>query len=969
MASATKYPQTIIQPYPANSRAHWKNVNNLKTESSNVNTNYAQTEKITASTGSRPSIETIQLQKFGFTIPEHAKITAIKVFYSYRVEADTSNKYPTIPQPTIMLKNSLGHESEVKGVTPSKDWKSKAVHYSSSDYKMPSPKTINSEGFGVEFRFPKNTSANAGYVFLNNVSIKVFYTIPSFPVDLVMVGDDNGEFVRDKAFRMQAVINNPDLSDSKPVIEFTVPSGTTMSYRSDILITSSGDVLTKISDTKYQLVLGKWGTLMAEIQVPNISTNAIVQAGESLTSVMGDIQKGSRTIEFDVIVPSTGDKTFTITEKLGNLSQSRTVTVIAQSTPIIDDSSVPMEQAIYAIQNTPFELPVKIPASMVGTQFYLYTDTEIRILKNNVYTTVSDWFAIPSSLFDEDGNCTLTCKTSNTGVINIFITNDNTSVPEQTSFVVRVVPEGYEVPRFTVLKLSTEEANRLGDGYKYDVSADMRINCLAANIQYFVDYYRNFRIGVVNEIPTTLNMTTVFNACKNWSNGLSVFNDFENKTVEFIYNKNYPVYIIITGNYDTTICNVFECEFGNLQIIESVREDGNMVIFPWPIKDTINVEDGHISTLTLPANTISNNLIFYDLGLNETFNSNMNIAIRGIAVRVTASSDSTGIISAQLKSPQGYTGERSALVDSGISHLIGGTTDRWGFDVSQLQDLPNFELEVNFSNLTDDEDTVSIEKVELITYFILYENQLVEWFVDGENMAGFNVFLQDAKIPEGLKTSTKYLTVDGTDTNDAYRQNIREKEITVEFTIDECSIEEATSTLQDIAQKIMTERDALYRPIPKRVEFSHYPGIYWEYILEDPIDADVDGSSYECKVKLTVPAGTAYNKEDTTTGSSGRVAGLAKVNPTIIVRPTSQHIEIEETFTDQKFLMSYNTWTSNDLVEIDCKNRKIYLNRDDEVIDITAYADWNTDWFLLFNQFLFKETGCVIQSVTWNERK
>ena len=961
--SQTKFPQTINQPQPADNRVHWKNTPNLKTKSTNLNTNYAQTNLIHKTTGTKPYIERLQLLNFQFQIPEYAIITRIEINYSYRLEAQVANKYPTIAAPTFMIKNSGMMEAKKNGETPTKNWKSKSLAYSGNYYVLPSAKTINSANFGMDITFPKNTSDNEGYIFINNVSITVSYTIPEFPVDLAMIGDDNGEFVKDRPFRIQTVVNNPDLSDTPPTVELTVPTGTTLTFAPDSI---SSDTLTKISDTKYQLKLARWGSSYETI---NTSTGAYTPNKTISGTVTVDTAKGSRVIDLYATVPSTGNKTFTITETRGNKTQSRAVTVIAEATPVYDDTDIPMEQAIYAVQNTPFTLPVKIPANMVTDTVYLYTDKEIRVLKNGVYNTVSDWFTIPSSMFDSEGNCTLTVKTAITGIINISITNDNTSTPEQALFVVRVVPEGYETPRFTVLKLSTEECYRLGNTYKYTVSADMRINCLTSNIPAFVDYYRNLRIGVVNEIPTTLNMETVFNACRNWSTGISVFNEFENKTVDFTYNEDYPVYIIITGNYDTTACNLFESEFGNLQIIESTREDGNLVLFPAPIRNTIDLEEETSSQLTLPAGNTSNNLVFYKLGL-DGFKGKTNLAIRGISVKVTANSDSPSVISAQLKSPEGYTGERSAIIDSDPIHLLGGPTDRWGFNVSELEDLSSFELELSVQNLAGADNIVNIEKVELVTYFLFYETQIVDWLIDGENMAGFNVFLQDREIPEGLKTSTKYLTVDGTDTNNAYRQNIREKEITVTFTIDECTLTESTATLQDITQKLITERDKIYRPIPKRVEFSDYPDIYWEYILEDTITAEPDGASYNCKVKLTIPSGTAYNKEDTTTGNSGRVAGLAKVNPTILIRPNSESIEIEETFTNQTFLMSYNTWTSNDTVEIDCKQRKIYLHTgDEETIDITAYADWDTDWFLLYDQFLFKETGCVIQSVTWNERK
>ena len=43
--------------------------------------------------------------------------------------------------------------------------------------------------------------------------------------------------------------------------------------------------------------------------------------------------------------------------------------------------------------------------------------------------------------------------------------------------------------------------------------------------------------------------------------------------------------------------------------------------------------------------------------------------------------------------------------------------------------------------------------------------------------------------------------------------------------------------------------------------------------------------------------------------------------------------------------------------------------RDGTTKDITAYTDYNTSWFLLYGQFLLTETGCLIQSVSWRERR
>ena len=139
--------------------------------------------------------------------------------------------------------------------------------------------------------------------------------------------------------------------------------------------------------------------------------------------------------------------------------------------------------------------------------------------------------------------------------------------------------------------------------------------------------------------------------------------------------------------------------------------------------------------------------------------------------------------------------------------------------------------------------------------------------------------------------------------------------------------------------------------------------------MEKAIDVSNDAGNYTCKVKLTVPSGTAYTTEEISTGKAGTVQGLAKINPVIRLTPLDEHIEIEETESGQKFMMGYNTWTSSDIVEIDCNERTVTLEQDEEEIDITAYTDYNSNWFQLHRNFLFEETNCLIQSVTWTERR
>lgn len=150
------------------------------------------------------------------------------------------------------------------------------------------------------------------------------------------------------------------------------------------------------------------------------------------------------------------------------------------------------------------------------------------------------------------------------------------------------------------------------------------------------------------------------------------------------------------------------------------------------------------------------------------------------------------------------------------------------------------------------------------------------------------------------------------------------------------------------------------------------PDVYYEYIIEDSFDNPIEISSYNVKIKLTVPSGTAYKTTSTVTNTTGYVQGLAKVNPIISLKPTGNSIEVTETVTEQKFTIHYpETETLDQIMVIDCENRRLYLQNDEdstERTDITKYVDFNSDWFYLQDNYSFTSTNCYIRTVEYTER-
>ena len=175
--------------------------------------------------------------------------------------------------------------------------------------------------------------------------------------------------------------------------------------------------------------------------------------------------------------------------------------------------------------------------------------------------------------------------------------------------------------------------------------------------------------------------------------------------------------------------------------------------------------------------------------------------------------------------------------------------------------------------------------------------------------------------------------------------------------------------LRQLTKLFTNEKDQYNRPIPKRLQFTHYPTDYFEYIMEEPFDVTTEITDYNVKATLTIPSGTSYSLDDTVTNTVGNANGLAAINPTILFRPSDTNIQIKETLTEQSFQMGYSGNWQDYTIELDCDDRRVYLIKDEDTkIDISKYVDFNSDWFSLHGEYSFSGTGCVIRTVEYTER-
>lgn len=955
MSSLTKYAGTISQTTGGNFRS-FSDLNNLK---NNVEGSWANSNgniKGKSASPNRPS--TLSFTNFGFNLPTGAEVSKIVITYRHKKTGSLS-----IGAPTISLLGIGGFSSKAVAPKTSMETHTKSFYADGAkNNNLITPttnkvtrSTVNSSSFGVKVDYPANTNASEGTMSISYVRVTVEYTVPSYALTLKKVSGGYNE----ESYTVECSISNVNLTSYNPSLTLTAPTGFSFTD-----FAGTGEY-TKVSPT----VLS-WNPKF---------TNKVASSTAQFK------------FDVDVTYPSgqssyTG--TFTLSESLYSSSKSLSATITdrpsGEGTDV--DPDVPISDGGTGTVTEQVEINV-----IAGNEFVLNIDELIGIDYSDVILIFHD---IAEQDIDYDGNISNKGHTSST-VSYTFLNNvlpiDGNwviSVPENirvtlyisdtdthiVNFYINVIPseDDLTVPFFTVLEPSEEEMNRLGSGYTYIAQSDINHTTTDTNSR---DWYKNNRIGVFNgPIANDTTEEDIFENATYWSKATGGLNEYNNCECEFTYDSQYPLYILMTGDYPEA--TTYGYDIGTIKhtepcIIEKPVYNSREPNGDYPIPITAILDGEDIATLELNKDQTSQAVVLYDFPVDETISTNDKLAIRGLQVRANIEAADNLVVQAKLHSPNGEIGNRSILIDSNDEEIvIGGLGDLWGFTTLQMTHLELWQLELSFANILSQSDSsILFNNIEIIFYLETVEKQEVTIQVEDEDIAYYGAFIETITIPEGLNTDTSFLSIDGTDTNDAYRQNIREKTIKIEFNLSNCDIQTSTDMLRQLTKLFVNEKDQYNRPIPKRIHFSHYPNDYFEYIMEEPFDVDTEITDYKVKASLTIPSGTSYSLYDTVTNTTGNANGLAAVNPIITVRPSDVNIQITESNSGQTFNIAYPGEWNDHTVEIDCEDRKVYLlDGEDSRIDISKYADYNSDWFRLDGEYEFSSVNCTILSVIFNER-
>ena len=1015
MASVTKYAGTVTQTMggPFVLFDYLINIRNAAESSHAVSSILIQGKH---ETKPRPSM--ISCTGFGFNLPLGAEPVKIVVEYRHRKNtgSDYSSKYPkrvvNIPAPTISLLGVSGFSG--KGVAPTTSMKTNTKTFNVKG-KLTRAQ-LNSGNFGCRINYPANTNKWNGYLRISYVRVRVEYVLSDYTVKVDAVDGFNGE-----AFDVTLRVSNKNLTKYNPTLTLTTPVG--FSYES---YEGTGKV-TRVNNTTYRWEPSVGGSGSSNVSlrfIPSVTypSGSGVFTGSFTLSESLNGANATKTVSIRE-KPVTSDETAPDTQVIPIEEEVDTSIHFIRMDEV---ATIPIRLTQEEVEwlredETHYYVIMLFHNPSYGDTYANMYAYQVRGLSDGNWLNTTSVDIVPDCVLD-DGTITyfLTYSrdpTTSVDTVMKFPSTINYPTELVLSMVrggehtgeirkvkINLIPSDLTIPNFTVLEPTEEELDRLGTGYPYVFQSDIKHT---TSDTYERDWYKNNRLGVFNnpisdnitittetdpitgEVTETVTDSTdytnltpsqIIENAEYWSENTGGNNEYNNVECDFTYNENYPLYLIFTGDYPETTTLGYDMgtiTHNNPAIIEKPVYKGREATgnYPEPIS---NLLDENIAETSIPNLDTTETIVLYDFPLEEEYGTDETHSIRGIEVTGTIEQADEMVLSAKLVSPSGETGERTIIInnqdtiDSQTEFKFGGLGDLWGFQTTDLTHLNDWEVQIFANNiLLEEEANLNFGDIRIGFYIEQLQEQLINVRVNGEDLSYYGAFIEDVEIPEGLDTDTSFLSIDGTDTNDAYRQNIREKTIELEMSIGECDLQTSTDMLRQLTKLLVNEKDEYNRPIPNTIEFSHYPDVYFEYIMTDTMDISTSAGAYNIKAKLTIPAGTAYSKQNTSTNITGFVQGIASVNPIISLKAQDNVITLQETVTGQKFTIGYDGDWQTGIVEIDCEERRVYhrTNEDDtEPTDLSKYVDFNSDWFNLHGEYNFNASGCTVRKVEFTER-
>ena len=976
---------------PQNPRKYrqFVNLDALKADDSN----YATCNNLAGKNGTHNRPSTVTFTNFNISLPTDIIIKKIIVGYAHnKVSYSSKTAYPNVGAPTITLLNvSASGKGNAVPMKYSKYTKSFSI--------SPNRSKIISSNFGVKINYPVNSNTNNGAIKLGYCWVQVVY-----------------EKVQKQ---VSGAVKKTTTSTNTQIVEDIVGINSTATsvFVGDTCLIDV-DVTTSAANTplKFQIDLGNDFTFVEKTEGDGTITTSNGLYWEVLTAnttahIQFSVTGASVGTHYIIITDVTNPNDTKIVKKIGIVTLAEQI-VCYPSLPTNGTENHTISYALEVFSTNPLtankELTVALPSEIIIVD--AITDYGDATFENTVNGNTVTWDV---AFLEQHAEIEIIVELTSSGVYSQVLT-DTTGNEDHllNTSTIHVKPETLTVPFYSITEVADEMYNRFGQGVNYNVSCYMKVEItddpetVADEQELFETYAYNYRLGVVQgDFQDEIEMFEM----AEWSDPVSSLGEWQLCSVNFNFEEDEPLHIIRTGEYIENQATYMDVYFTEACIIEQSVNDGFELPgnYPIPIKG-INTpvgynddleevqEDAIVSPSIFNMEKLENTtgVRLYDLDTDELVL--LNAVVEGVSVHLDVQTDKSTNLLCKLIMPNGKVGSRSINLEDETNGpiSIGGKFDLWGLDFEDfnIESLEDVEIEVIAQNPYLYDSVLEITNALLEYHYLELDDSFIEFWISKEQTIDedtgktvekwissryYNMSLRNAEGVLGANNDVSYYQVPGSDKTIPYLSNIVSKDLDLEFSIGNCSIEEATIFLQRVGNLFSNRRDEFDKPYLNKIKFSHIPDIFYEFILENRIKEKIETGIYKCTVSLNIPSGTAYSIEESVTVSQGANSGIAKVSPVIQLLALEDTVDLTERKTGQNLNIittGTNDITPNDYIIIDCENMKVTKNTLEEdgtftTVDITDHVDFDSKWFSIIGEYDFDagETA-LVQNVRFRER-
>lgn len=917
----------------------WYNLTNLSKSGSVAECGKRETGNsplvIGSKAGSFKKPAPLTLTGFDFDLPNGTKVEKVIVHYAHQKHSVSASQgastYISIGGAKFTL---LGTDKSLTGKAVPTTYTHNTLEFTGVTLNQ-----INSSNFGLKIEYPANTNGNTGTITLGDVFIEVLISTPRITVT---ASTPNTKLVKGTRFD----------------VTFEVTRLESLAFSPECVIEWDEGLV-------YVQKVEGVGSLTANGEDNSYDWNS--------TFSTSNTNKTKLKFRCD----KTGTLNLKITDTFNNKTYTLPITVINYETTVsttLNKSNVPFkvnEQTNYdiSIQTTNPDLTsqsLKISLPL-GTDIVNFSTLQKSYGATKTNTSTNTELTLTAKINNSKATIPMSVKFVNSGTYTQIISIGSTSM-NQVSFIV----QGTEMGKlgFSRIKIPEEITENLGKGIQYVILTLARyVNSSNGTVK---NYKNNFRVGTFHNSETLVNNEEKFVQNVVW-NGTIATKSYVVMRNYIRYNPDYPLYFVYSHHYTgDAITPQLKYDFSEPVMIE-FKHYKTMVEykdFPKPITALLGNSDYAICTVE-PLETTAP-ILLYDFDSGGVFGMEEFIC-QGITINGNYNTSHDVELRFELR-VDGKTGFRNKILTKGSGKFtIGSKYDLFGFIPHDLrQNMDNMELWLTVFNPYSEEVLVELNNINLTISYFITNTGGYGFEVDGERSEEYGIYFTDFDYNVGTENNLHMYQVPGTDDTIPYRMNVTSKDISLEISLDDCDIKETAYLVDKVVKLFTNVRSKLTnKPEPKSIIFDIMPDRRFWWIRKDSIESDWGAGTFDGKIKLVIPSGTAQSIAKTVTGSSGANNGTVAVTPVVkAICNSTDDLYITERYRDQSVIIkNEGDIKIGDIITIyNEQPHKVTLKSNSTAEkDITHLVDYSTTWFSLHKEYKFESDNCIITSVEFYE--